>query len=182
MHGNKFTAFTSRYLPIPSDKTDKPLITGELFLSNGLPSLIKYSYTSNSVDLYLTYSKKVDGQMLLPNLLHAEERHPGVQTNSYTMELLSFRLTNFVVASTALDAIKSNNLTINTLINHGDGKADLVSIRGKNVKPIAVKMKSGSFQHGQDKPRFRHSVILMLICSSLLVLVGLIYLSKKLSK
>jgi len=120
--------------------------------------------------------------MLLPNLLHAEERHPGVQTNSYTMELLSFRLKHFAVPSTALDAVTSNDTNLNIVIMDRDGKDYLVSIRGKKVKPIAANGRARSFEHGQANPRSRHSVIWILICSSLLVPVVLIYLSKRSSK
>jgi hypothetical protein len=177
--GNKFTAYTSSHIPVISEKRNKPLITGELFLSNGLPSLIKYSYASNDFDLYLSYTRKVDSPMLLPNLLHAEERYRGARTDSYTMELQSFRLTNFAVSSTALEAITSNVTNINIVIDKRDGRDYLVSIRGKKVKPIAVNGRARSFEKDQDKPRSRHPVIWMLICGSLLVPAVWIYLSKK---
>jgi len=153
-NGNKFSAELPTWGQVPRDKMGQRLVTGELVTSNGAPTSVIYTYSTNrTIVVTYSYEGKFSGDNLLPSRITV--CMTTVDTREiielFTFHLFDLHFENISPDSGAPDPFLSANPKIPTLKKVG-ASLTLTSYQGAKVEaPI---------HHKGD----RHSMFIVGIC------------------
>ena len=137
--GDAFTAETPECNPIPRDRRGKRIVFGQLFCSNGIPALVNYGYDSNRYSVYYSYDRNDHQTIKLPRTMDVVEVYlASGMTNRCSLELISYKATNFALASTGPGPRKDE---LPVLHRSAGGAVEWTGLKGKGTKPATVSVK-----------------------------------------
>jgi len=163
--GTNFEAEPVNFVRTPSAEHATRSISGNVTLSDGLPSAITYRLGSAQFVVLLDYKNpNTNLSWRIPNHLTTIDQLPsGRGSNVFTWELISLQLANFLPESTGPDKFLPSWDTLTVVSKSLDGNAKTIRFRGSPPKqPIGVKM------DGHDIPNQSSSARMVVLAAMLL--------------
>jgi len=138
-NGMDFTAEASEdaYPVAPKDRNGRRILSGHLFTSNDLPSMIDYQSLSTRFEVHFTYKDPVMKERLgIPSQIFSVMKFPSGGTNSRAIEIILFQLSDLPPGSTGPMDFKNANPTKMLVALRADGTGTMTSVATGKTFPM----------------------------------------------
>jgi len=136
-NGNRFTGELPFAEPVPAGQRGKRLASGEILLTNGLPTTVICDTPFGERIVSLSYEEAVVGDDLMPSRALVDEYFQKTNHDSYTIHYIRFDHGDQTSNTATIEPLIASSPGLSIVMQHGrDG--ELVQIKGNQIKPMRV--------------------------------------------